>query len=126
MTMDPQLTMDQGSRTASSAPSRSSADARSRTASDSPSHSTTTSSNTTIYPSTNPANTLSSTTVATSVGVVSAAMINHTDLIARANIFLRNSNIQDKVILASKILRQKLRLISTLLISLDSVFPRRS
>jgi hypothetical protein len=101
---------DDRSRTASSATSESSADAGSRTASDSPSHSTISSSNTTIYPSTNPANTLSSTTVATSVGVVSAAMINHTDLIARANMFLRNCNIQDKIILAPKILRQQVEI----------------
>jgi hypothetical protein len=36
--------------------------------------------------------------------MLSAAMINHTDLIAKANMFLRNCNIQDKIILASKIL----------------------
>jgi hypothetical protein len=82
----------------------SSADVGSRTASNFPSLSTT------INPSTNPANTLSSTTVATSAGVVSASMINHTDLIDRANMFLRNCNIQDKIILASKILRQQVEI----------------
>jgi hypothetical protein len=86
--------------------SGSSADAEPRMASeDSPSLSTT------INPSINPANTLSSTTVATSVGVVrSAAIINHTDLIAEANMFLKKRNIQDKIILASKILRQQVEI----------------
>jgi hypothetical protein len=41
------------------------------------------------------------------VGVVNAAMINRTDLIAQANRFLKNRNIQDKIIVASKILRQQ-------------------
>jgi hypothetical protein len=36
--------------------------------------------------------------------MLSAAMINHTDLIAKANTFLSNCNIQDKIILAFKIL----------------------
>jgi hypothetical protein len=36
--------------------------------------------------------------------MLSAAMINHTDLIAKANKFLRNCNIQDMIIFASKIL----------------------
>jgi hypothetical protein len=100
---------DGGSRTASSATSGSTTDTGSRTASDSPSNPAISPSNTTIYPSTNPANTLSSTTVATSVDVGSAAMIND-DLIARANMFLRNSNSQDKIILASKILRQQVEI----------------
>jgi hypothetical protein len=79
------------------------ADVEPRTASeDSPSLSST------INPSLNPLNPLSSTTVATSVGVVrSAAMINHTDLMAQANSFLKERNIQDKIILASTILRQQ-------------------
>jgi hypothetical protein len=80
--------------------SGSSADAETRTASeDSPSLSTT------INPSINPA------TVATSVRVVrSAAMINHTDLIAEANRFLKNLNIQDKIILTLKILHQQVEI----------------
>jgi uncharacterized 2Fe-2S/4Fe-4S cluster protein (DUF4445 family) len=37
-------------------------------------------------------------------------MINHTDLIAEANRFLKNRNIQDKIILAPKVLRQQVEI----------------
>jgi hypothetical protein len=93
--------------------SGSSADAEPRTAS--PSFSST------INPSLNPLNPLSSITVATSVGVVRfAAMINHTDLTAEANRFLKNCNIQGKIILASKILIIYIRSLSALCINCKS------